>query len=424
MFDGLDATIFVLALFPALSELLRTTSHAQVGAYGGIVLATFMLGWGFGALLFGVLADQIGRTRAMIITILIYAIFTGMCALSHSWTELAFYRFLVGCGIGGEQSIGIVLIAESWRGNARLHATSFMTTAFACGYFLASIFNALLGNFGWRYLFLAGVIPALLTIYIRLKLKDSPEFELAREFQRTLQAEKGANSRLEKFKGSMAELFAKQNLPKVFTVVTLGSTSIVGYWAVMSWISPWINQLTGSLAVMERTYATMGLSVGTIISGLVAGWVVIFLGRKNGIRIGFVGALLSFVCMFATVKSYGAGLLAWTLVVGFFAQLPFNCLFIYAPELFNTHIRGASVGFSVQAGRLVGALFALIGGQLIAAFGGSYPMAGSCVSMFYLVGIVATFFMPPTNGEIPMTAALVASELDRSEERASSIIRL
>jgi MFS family permease len=424
MFDGLDATIFVLALFPALSELLRTTSHAQVGAYGGIVLATFMTGWAFGALFFGILADQIGRTRAMIITILLYAIFTGMCAMSHSWAELAFYRFLVGCGIGGEQSIGIVLIAESWRGNARLHATSFMTTAFGCGYFLASILNALLGNLGWRYLFLAGVIPALLTVYIRFKLKDSPEFELAREFQRTLLAENGAHSGFDRARVAMKELFVRENIPKVLTVVSLGSTSIVGYWAVMSWISPWINQMTGTLAVMERTYATIGISIGGILAGFAAGWVVILTGRRNAIRIGFVGALLAFVGMFMTVKSYGPPLLAWTLVVGFFAQMPFNCVFIYAPELFNTHIRGAAVGFSVQAGRLVGALFALIGGSLIAAFGGSYPMAGSCVSLFYLVGIVATFFMPSTNGEIPLTDELATKELDRSQQRAGSIIRL
>jgi MFS family permease len=421
MFDGLDATIFVLALFPALSELLRTTSHAQVGAYGGIVLATFMIGWGLGALLFGLLADQIGRTRAMIITILLYAVFTGMCATSHSWVELSFYRFLVGLGIGGEQSIGIVLIAESWRGNARLHATSFMTTAFGTGYFLASILNALLGNFGWRYLFLAGVLPAILTIYIRLKLKDSPEFELAREFQRTLLAERGRFGRV---KAAMAELFVSENIPKLATVICLGSTSIVGYWAVMSWISPWVNQLTGTAAVMERTYATIGISVGTIISGFVAGWAVILLGRKKAIRFGFVGALLSFITMFMTVKSFGPALLAWTLVVGFFAQLPFNCLFIYAPELFSTHIRGAAVGFSIQAGRVFGAVFALISGQLIAAFGGSYPMAGSCVSLFYLVGIAATFFMPPTNGEIPMTVQPASEEPDRALQPADSIIRL
>jgi len=175
---------------------------------------------------------------------------------------------------------------------------------------------------------------------------------------------------------------------------------------------------------MERTYATIGISLGTIISGFVAGWVVILLGRKNAIRIGFTGALLAFITMFMTVKSFGPALLAWTLVVGFFAQLPFNCLFIYAPELFNTHIRGAAVGFSVQAGRMFGALFALISGQLIAAFGGSYPMAASCVSLFYLVGIAATFFMPPTNGEIPMTAEPASKGLDRTQQPVESIIRL
>jgi hypothetical protein len=100
---------------------------------------------------------------------------------------------------------------------------------------------------------------------------------------------------------------------------------------------------------------------------------------------------------------------------------------MYAPELFNTHIRGTAVGFSVQSGRLIGALFALIGGQLIAVFGGSYPLAGSCVSLFYLVGIFATFFMPPTNGEIPMTvdpALDGADGADRAQQPLETLIRL
>ena len=127
---------------------------------------------------------------------------------------------------------------------------------------------------------------------------------------------------------------------------------------------------------------------------------MLILGRRNVFRFAFAGALLCFLGMFATVKSFGSPLLAWVFFVGFFAQLPFQCTFMYAPELFPAPIRGTAMGFTLQAGRLIGALAALLGGQLIALFSGSYATAASCVAMFYLVGIVASFFMTNTSGEV------------------------
>src|SRR5262249_39925018 len=172
LFDGMDASIYVLVLFPALSELLNTTSHSSVGLVGSVILAIFMLGWACGAIVFGILSDYIGRARVMVLTILVYALCTGLCALSHNWWELAFYRFLVGCGIGGEISIGAVMLAESWKGRARLHATAIMSTSFGFGYLSAALINLALGHLGWRWLFVVGIAPALLTVYIRAKLRE------------------------------------------------------------------------------------------------------------------------------------------------------------------------------------------------------------------------------------------------------------
>ena len=410
MFDGMDATIFLLVLFPALSELLGTTSHATVGSYGGVILAAFMTGWAVGAIGFGILSDYIGRTRAMILTILLYAICTGLCAYSHSWVDVAVYRFLVGCGIGGEQSTGIVLIAESWRGKARLHATGIMTTAFGCGYLVAGLLNMYLGHLGWRWLFVAGIVPALLTVYIRSKLKDPLQFQLVQEYKLRLRDKHQDSGFLLPIK----QLFSNGNQTNVLVVSALASTAIVGYWAIMAWIPPWINQLTGTLAIPERTTATLIMNVGSIVSGLITGALIISCGRRNAFRIAFVGALLCFLGMFLTVKSFGPSLLAWTFAVGFFAQLPFQCVFIYAPELFDATIRGTAVGFSVQTGRLLGALAALIGGQLISLSGGSYAIAGSCVAMFYFVGIIASFFMPRTDGEVTVSPAIL---LENEQQR-------
>lgn len=420
MFDGMDATILVLVLYPALSELLHTTSHAVVGVYGGIVMAVFMVGWAIGSIVFGVLSDHIGRTRTMVFTVLLYAACTGLCACSHSWIMLALFRFLVGCGIGGEQSTGIVLIAESWKGKARLHATGVMTSSFGCGYLAASFLNLWLGHLGWRWLFVAGIIPALLTLYIRAKLKDPLQFQLVQEYKRRLRAT--AVSSVQLMDGPIAkfkQLFATQNRSNLIMVSTLASTAIVGLWAVMSWIPPWINQLTGTLAVSERTSAAIAMNIGGIVASLLAGTIVIGSGQRNALRFAFAGALISITGMFLTVKLFGSTLLIWMFAAGFFTQLPFSFVFMYAPELFDARIRGTAIGFSIQIGRFMGAAGALLGGQLIALFAGSYAMAGSCVALFYLVGITATFFMRHENREVELSPELIF----QTKEESVTVVR-
>ncbi len=416
MFDGMDASIFVLVLFPAMSELLKTTSHSTAGVYGSIVLATFMVGWAAGAILFGILSDYIGRTRTMILSILLYALCTGLCALSHSWIELAVYRFLVGCGIGGEISAGAVLLSECWRGNSRLHAAGIVNSSFGSGYLIAALLNLWLGHFGWRWLFLAGVIPALLTVYLRCKLKEPAQFELVREYKKRLKCktkEKLSPQESELLRFTFGQIFARGTRGKTAVVAALASTTIVGYWAVLAWLPPWINQLTGTSAVAERSAAAIAMNIGAIIFSLLSGSIVLWLGRRNAFRFAFLGALVCCAGMFLTVKAFGPLLLVWAFAVGCFVPVPFAFLFVYVPELFAARIRGTAFGFSVQFGRLAAAVAALCGGQLIAFFGGSYAYAGACLAGFYLVGIVVSFFMPHTNGEVEAALEVPLPEHDK-----------
>ena len=403
MFDGMDASIFVLVLFPAVSELLNTTSHSTVGVYGSMILATFMMGMALGAILFGIAADYIGRTRAMVFTILLYAFATGLCALSHNWVEMALYRFLVGLGIGGEISIGGVMIAESWKGTLRLHATGLMKTSYPSGYLVAALLNLWLGHWGWRWLFVAGIIPALLTVYIRAKLKEPEHFELARAHKKRLRAKNVTeltDQEKEFLRFTLPQIFSKENRKKVLVVIALSSTMIIGYWTVISWIPPWINQLTGTLAIQERSFAAITMNIGSILAQTLAGSVVILLDRRNAFRVTFLASMLCCLSMFLTVKTFGMSLLVWAFLAGFITILPFALIFIYVPELFNTQILGTAFGFSVQIGRILAGVAALISGQLIALFGGSYAMAGACMAAIYLVGFTATFFMPKTDGNI------------------------
>jgi len=384
----MDASIFVLALFPTLSELLRTQSHSEVGVAASYILATFMVGWTVGSAVFGMLADRIGRVNTMIITILLYAIFTGLCAISHNAFELGVYRFFVGCGIGGEISVGAVLLAEAWNGKSRYWATGVMCTSFGFGYLVTALVNMVIGQAGWRWLYLFGMLPALLTIYLRLKLKESKQFEAAR------------TAPIKHENASMSALFNAENRHKTICVMALASACIVGYWAVLAWIPAWVNHLVGTSAISERSTTVVILNIGSILGAIAMGVIYGKLGSKKTFLLSFIGAFISCVVMFMTVKSYGVDLLAWAFVVGFFAEAPFVPLFIYVPELFGVRQRATGFGVSVQSGRLFAAAAAITAGQLIAFSGGSYAIAGSTIACVYLLGMAACAFMPATAGDV------------------------
>lgn len=194
------------------------------------------------------------------------------------------------------------------------------------------------------------------------------------------------------------ELFTKQYRAKTFSVVALAGTVCMGHYAVMSWVPAWINQLTGTLAVQERSIATLFQDSGAILAAASGGFMIMSVGRAWSFRIAFIGSLVSCITMFVTTKSVGPCLHAWLFVVGFFVIAPYTYLFIYVPELFETRLRATAFAFSIQFGRVFAGLAAILGGQLISAFGGSYAMGGACVSLFFIAGVIATFFLPKSSG--------------------------
>src|SRR5215831_10978855 len=169
--DGMDSFIYALVLDPALRELLPRSgipaNAANIGFYGGILFAVFLVGWGF-AFLWGPIADRFGRVRTLILTILCYSLFTFLgCAAAGVW-QLAAFRFLAGMGIGGEWTLGGVFVAEEWPESRRQQGAAWMHTGYYFGIFLAAIVNYVIGSrYGWRAVFAVGGTPALLVAFIR-----------------------------------------------------------------------------------------------------------------------------------------------------------------------------------------------------------------------------------------------------------------
>src|SRR6185295_4008463 len=138
VFDSMDGTLFSLVQKPSMAELMGTgASDAAIGFYSSVVFAVMLLGWAMGGICFGIIADYIGRTKALAATILIYSLFTGLSAASHSWQQLAAFRFITGLGLGGEWAAGAALVAEVWPDRLRAKAGAMLQSAAAFGYFFA-----------------------------------------------------------------------------------------------------------------------------------------------------------------------------------------------------------------------------------------------------------------------------------------------
>lgn len=403
VFDGFDSSIFAMVLVPCVSELIGSKSSSLVGQHGSYIIALFLVGWAIGAAFFGALADRIGRAKTLTLTILVYALCTGLCATAHTWWEMGFYRFLVGAGIGGEMGIGAVLLTECWPKKSRLHAVGFMATSLGFGYLLTASLNLMLGGFGWRWLFFAGIAPAFLTLYIRTKLKEPENFTRMQDARaEALNTHKDTRSEAqhELLKPALSTLVSKKNIRKTVIVSMLTSCAIIAWWAVLSWIPSWINQITGGLAVEQRSHVMIFKDIGMILSGILGGLIITKLGYRKCMGWTFTLAFIATVGMFMSFKTFTPWIFPCILAVGFFAHVPFVLLWGYIPELYETRIRGTAFGVTYNIGRFVAAAATLVSGELIRVMGGSYAMAASCVAGVFLLGTVVSFFMPKPCGKM------------------------
>ncbi len=176
MLDGMDSVIYALVLGPALAELLPRSgiaaSPANIGFIGSVMFALFLVGWGL-SFLWGPIADRFGRTKALAATTLVYALFTGASALAPDVWTLAIFRFLAGIGIGGEWAMAGTFVAEAWPEDRRKMGAGYLQTGYYFGFFVAAALNYTIGaSFGWRAMFLCGLVPVLVAILTLLGVKE------------------------------------------------------------------------------------------------------------------------------------------------------------------------------------------------------------------------------------------------------------
>lgn len=384
MFDGMEMGLYSVLASPALKDLLHSQDAKVVGYYVGVMFALFLLGASVGGFVFGRMGDKIGRVKTMIITVIIYAAFTGLSAISRNTWEFGACRFLGAMGLGGEWGLGVALVMETWPNAKRPLLAGLLGSSSNVGFLISALVNRYFGFLGWRLIFCIGIAPALLSLIIRFTVKEPERWVHAKESGE---------------RPDLRQLFEPGLLGRTIMACLLSSVAIIGTWGVFQWIPTWVDSLVGGKVVPQRAIAAMWMAFGQIIGGFIGGPMAEWMGRRLSYALFCITSLVSVVALYTTVHSFGPSLLGLAMLAGICTTTFFGWLPLYLPELFPTRIRATGEGISFNFGRIIAAAGVLFGmSQLVVVFGG-YAKAATVVSMIYVVGLVLIWFVPETKGQ-------------------------
>jgi MFS transporter, SHS family, sialic acid transporter len=516
MFDGLEMGLFPLVGRSALNDLLPTADPALKDHWFNIAIAVFLVGAATGGVVFGWLGDRIGRVRAMTLSVLTYALFSGACGLAQSIEQVVVLRFVASLGMGGEWSLGVALVMEIWPNRSRALLAGMIGAAANLGYMLIAVLGLILAEVpgqlhegllavglpegwvrsltahqGWRFLMLLGAVPALLTFFIRLWVPES---------ERWLQEKgKGGTSnwatrdllgvcvgsaaacliiylwsdsepnwavavsgsllallvviagylypiirylqRSEREVSVAASLWSP-TVRRMLLAACLSGVALLGTWASMQKAPKWAGdkfhdvvaesksqRLSGKregeapaeppasakagsaeaspsqnraarIASYTQMWSALGAIAGTILGALLGDWI----GRRKAYVLLCLGSLGATLLFYQGTGEFGFQFLACAFLAGGLTASFYGWLPLYLPELFHTNVRAIGQGFAFNFGRIIAAIGALQGSNLMRLFPDSDPTravarACSIMASVYLVGVVIIWLAPETRGQ-------------------------
>lgn len=409
LFDGFENYALILTAGPALRQLLDPSQYGEIPLFIGTVIGINLLGWGIGGMLGGIMADYVGRKRMMVIAILAYSVMTGLSAFAFSWWSFAILRFLVGVAVGSEWATGSSMMAELWPDRARGKGAGLMQCGLGIGFFIASLvwlFIAPLGPDSWRYMYLIGVLPALLTLWIRRSIPESEIWEIAKAKRAAAKERREAGHVLsedehQSTKFTLVDLFTDPvSRRRTIVVFLMSLTTTIGFWSISTWVPPFVGSIAGAnglQAAAWMSYAGMAYTAGSITGYVAFGFLADALGRKPVTIAFFVLALALTPVLFFSTND-----LTWLLVLAYvnaiFSNGQYTWMPVWLPELFPTRMRATALAFAFNAPRFIAFLGPFLAGTLIVAFGG-FGKAAMVLSSIYILGIIAAPFLPETKGK-------------------------
>jgi len=394
--DGMDAFIYALVLGPALTELLPNSGYAanteNIGFFGSIMFALFLIGWGM-AFLWGPIGDRFGRTRTLAATIIVYSIFTGAAAFAQDIWQLAVFRLLAGLGVGGNWAISGTYVAEMLPEDRRKFFGGVLNAGFYVGFFIASALNLTVGAaYGWRPMFLCGFAPVVIAL-IALYLLKEPE-----RWARQAQTAKRLNQ--------LAAIFQAPYLGRTLVMTGLLSASIIGLWAGSVYAPTAIRILStnAGMSAVEATriasYGAAMFSLMTIIGNVILPYFAERFGRRITQGAYFAGMLVGIVLAFGWAFYLPNGLVPFLVILVLLGLAGGNFAMynIWLPELYVTSVRATAFAFAVSFGRFVAAGVNFLLGALIRDMGTlGIPIALTAIAM--AIGLVLLPFAIETKGK-------------------------
>jgi MFS family permease len=401
--DGMDSFIYALVLVPSLRDLLPRSgipaTKGNIGFYGGLLFALFLVGWGF-AFLWGPIGDKFGRVRTLMITIVWYSVFTFLSALVTNVSQLATLRLLAGIGIGGEWAMGGTFVAEEWPEHRRRAGAGYMHTGYYVGIFLAAIANYAIGSHfghnGWRMMFAVGGLPALLLAWVRHGVKEPSRWKKKVEVVSSWQIWR-----------PFAVLFSKALRRRTILNTLFMLASICGLWAGTVYVPSAVTTLAeaagrvGPAAAQLASRGTMLVAFATILGCLLMPWLAQRLGRRGALAFYFAIMLIFVALTFGKVFYLGPSALPLFFVCLFFLGFGganFAVYTLWLPEQYPTECRASAFAFSTSFARFGGAAITFLVGAGVQHYG-SLGIPVALTSLAFAVGLLLIPFGLETRGQ-------------------------
>ena len=393
MLDAFDAMLYALVL----TYIMRDLGMSK--AVSGFLATLTLLASGIGGVLFGFIADRIGRKRALMLSILTYSLCSFASGLATSIAMLAIFRFILGLGMGGEWNTGATLVAETWPTELRAKAIAIVQSSWAIGYALAALVAGIVLHYAnWRMVFFVGILPAIITLWIQNRVPESGMWQehhrLARDSQRVADAQHAYEH------ASFARIFQPPYARYTFALLFANFFGMFAWWGLFTWLPPYlslpVSQGGRGFGVMGTTTLLVGLNLFGMFPGYASfGWIADHLGRRHAY-------LLYTLIAAIVVPLYAQAREPWLLMIlgiitAFFGTGFFSGSGIIGSEIFPTRLRARALGFTYNGARTMSSIAPFIIGRVGQAKGLSWAFY-LCAASFFLSTLTATQ-LPETKGK-------------------------
>ena len=380
MLDAFDVMLYALVLADIMRDL--SISRDTAGALGSLTL----LASAAGGILFGVVADRYGRTRALIASVLIYSIFTAACGVAQTVAQLAVFRIFLGIGMGGEWASGAALVSETWPAQHRGKALGLMQSAWAIGYGAAALVTGIvLPLWGWRAVFFVGILPALFTLWVRRNVEEPALWQ------------QSASARTP-WTQALARIFSPPMLGVTLAVTIMNAFTMFAWWGFNLWLPSYLR-LPADQGGVGLSPRVMSMFVFAMQVGMWFGYVTFgFISDRIGRKRTYVGYLLSaavLLFIYVSIRNPTA-LLVLGPFVAFVATGYFSGFGAVTAELYPTAIRATAQGFTYNIGRIASAVAPVAVGSLAQTHG--FGAALTLSSAAFLLAALTWVWIPETRG--------------------------